>query len=88
MKKKVKKDSEVREPIPPYQKAGDDNRIHFFSSFDEQEEYHRKQMALLTHKELLDNLAQMRRLFFREYLLPDGNWKPMDYIIRINTTYQ
>ena len=86
-KKKVKPDSEVNESTTDYQKIDNSKTIHFFSSFEEQEEFHRKQMASLTHEELLTNLERMRRLFLREHILPDGKWKPLARTIRIKTPH-
>ncbi len=77
----------VNEPQAEYQKSDNSRTIHFFSSFDEQEEFHRKQMALLTHEELLTKLDQMRRYFLREHLFSDGSWKPLAKTIRINTPH-
>jgi len=55
--------------------------IQFFSSHDEQEDFHRRQMAGLTPRELLDKLEEMRKIFLKEYLLQDGTWPFLKRII-------
>jgi cupin superfamily acireductone dioxygenase involved in methionine salvage len=58
------------------------NTIHVFNSFDEQEEFHRKEMAALTPRELLSKLEEMRKIFLKEYLHKDGKWPAIKKIIR------
>ena len=73
------KEPKANEPVAAYGAK----RIHFFKSFEEQEEYELIQMAALSPKELLNKLEMMRRFFLRTYLTADGNWPPLKRIITI-----
>ena len=59
------------------------SEIHFFNSFEKQQEFERKQMASLTPDKLLANLEYMRKFFLRQYLLPDGTWPSLSKIITL-----
>ncbi|MEO5571437.1 MAG: hypothetical protein ABIT08_05170 [Bacteroidia bacterium] len=64
MKKKQDKPSEAKEPSAEYKKADDENTIHFFSSFEEQENDNYKWLATLTPVEHLQNAtALIKRIF-------------------------
>ena len=81
-KKQITEEKKVNEPATAYkpvQKPGDN--IHFFSSFEQQEDFKRRQMAAMTPDELLSNLESMRKFFLRQYLSADGNWMPLSKII-------
>jgi hypothetical protein len=71
--------NQSNEPLGTYANG----KIIFFKSFDEQEEYERRKMASLSHDELIDKLENMRKFFFKKYLLPDGSWPPLERIITI-----
>ena len=59
-----------------------------FNSFEEQAEYELKQMAKLTPVQLMDKLEQMRKIFLKQYLLPDGSWQPIKKIIQIQKPHK
>ena len=72
--------NEANEPVSIYAEKS----IQIFNSFEEQEDFQRKQMATLGPEELLNNLEKMRKFFLKQYLLPDGSWPPLAKIITIH----
>ncbi len=80
---KKQKNAKVKEPIIQYGKG--EKKIIFFHSFEQQEEYELKQMALLTKAERMKRLEEMRKFFLQKFLLPDGNWVPVARTITIQT---
>lgn len=74
----------VNEPIAVY----GDTRIHIFKSFEEQKEFKVLEMAKLSPTQLMDKLEAMRKIFLRNYLLPDGNWKPIEKTITIKDPFK
>jgi hypothetical protein len=84
-KKPSKKDKaeEVNEPAVGHGKR----TIHFFNSFEEQEEFQRAEMAKLNHEELMTKLEMMRKFFLREHLLPNGKWPSLSKVITIQKPF-
>lgn len=70
--------NELNEPSVSY---GNLKQITFFNSHEEQELFHIQQMANRSPEESMKVLEQLRRIVFKEYLLPDGNWKPIEKVI-------
>ena len=68
MKKKQEKPSETKEPSPEYHKTGDANTIHFFSSFEEMNDYDHKEMAKLTPEQRLQNITGMIMEMYKQEL--------------------
>ena len=83
LKKGKARISKASEPKEDYGSKNADKAIRFFSSFEEMEEYGRQRMADNTQEERLRNLEAMRKIFLRQYLLPDGNWPPLARVITI-----
>lgn len=71
----------VNEPAFEYSK--NQKEITFFNSFDEIEDFGRLKMAKMTPAERLNNLEQMRKFFYKDYLNPDGTWPPLDRVITV-----
>ena len=69
----------VEEPISLYKRG----EIKIFHSFEEQEEYQLQQMANRSYKERLEHLEMLRKFFLKDYLLPNGEWAPIEKIITI-----
>jgi len=62
---------EINEPNISYNTP---KKITFFQSFEDAENYGRKQMALHTHAQRLANLEKLRKRIFSDKLLPNGSW--------------
>ncbi len=73
----------VNDPASEYANNQKANKITFFNSFDEMEDFGRLQMAKMTAAERLDKLEQMRKFFYKDYLNPDGTWPLLDRVITI-----
>ncbi|MFI5218552.1 MAG: hypothetical protein ACHQNT_03605 [Bacteroidia bacterium] len=66
MKKKKKKViSKVKEPAAAYKKKNGGNKIVFFNSFEEMNEYDQKEMARLTPVQRLQNITGMLMEVYR-----------------------
>ena len=79
-----KKDNQsVNEPSAEYQKSAAKKSIRFFNSFEEAEDYGRKQMAGHTHEQRLQNLEILRKRIYAEYLLPNGEWPPLSRTFKV-----
>lgn len=78
---KPKKENKAEEPAASYKSRS----FKIFSSFEEQENYHLKQMASLSREELMNKLEEMRKFFMREYILPGGEWPPLKKTISIKS---
>ena len=50
--------------------------------------YHLQKMALQSHEECLQKLDELRRIFYKEYLLPDGSWPPIAKVITIKKPFK
>lgn len=57
--------------------------IHVFSSFEDEKNYNSKKQASLSYDERLSQLEELRKLVYKDYLLPDGNWPPLAKVITI-----
>jgi hypothetical protein len=45
-------------------------------------------MALQSHEECLQKLDELRRIFYKEYLLPDGSWPPIAKVITVKKPFK
>ncbi len=52
-------------------------KIQVFTSFEEEKKFEAKKQASLTYSERLSQLEILRKMIYKEYLLPDGTWKPL-----------
>jgi hypothetical protein len=52
-------------------------KIQVFTSFEEEKNFEAKKQASLTYSERLSQLEILRKMIYKEYLLPDGTWKPL-----------
>lgn len=52
-------------------------KIQVFTSSEEEKVFEAKKQALLTYSERLSNLEVLRKMLYKDYLLPDGSWKPL-----------
>lgn len=52
-------------------------KIQVFTSQEEEMDFEAKRQALLTYTERLSNLEVLRKMLYKEHLLPDGTWKPL-----------
>jgi len=82
-KKKTYKNNSTKQKAEEPSSSYNRGEIKIFHSFEEQEEYQLQKMSNRTYKERLDHLELLRKFFLREYLLPDGNWAPIEKIITI-----
>ena len=83
-KKKNPKSAEAREPLIVY---GIKKEIHFFSSFEEENEFTARQRASLSYDERMRNIEQLHKLVFSDYLLADGSWPPIAKVFKIMKPY-
>ncbi len=85
MHKKQNKESEeqnrVEEPEAAYK------TIKFFDSFEEMNEYDAKQRASLSHDECLEQVEELRRHVFHQYLLPNDYWPSVSKSFKIVEPY-
>lgn len=77
--------NELNEPSASYFSK---KQIQIFNSFEEQSDYHLQKMALQTPEESLQRLDELRRIFYKDYLLPDGSWPPIAKIITIKKPFK
>lgn len=76
---------ELKEPSVSYFSK---KEIHIFNSFEEQNDFHLQKMALQSHEECLQKLDELRRIFYKEYLLPDGSWPPIAKVITVKKPFK
>ena len=60
-------------------------KIQIFTSFEEEKSYEAKKQVSLTYNERLTQLECLRKIIYKEHLLPDGSWKPLVKKITIVT---
>lgn len=53
------------------------NKIQVFTSVEEEKRFEAKKQAMLSYRERLSNLEILRKMLYKEHLLPDGTWKPL-----------
>lgn len=75
---------QVNEPSAEYSAK----KIILFNSIDEQSEHHLRKMAFQSHEENMSNLEILRKIFLKEFLQPDGSWKPMVKILRFREPFK
>lgn len=61
--------------------------IKIFSSFEDQKLFYLTKMANQNHRECLEKLDELRRIFYKDYLLPDGSWPPIKKTIKFKTPF-
>jgi len=76
--------NELKEPFANHYGK---KEIYIFNSFEEQNDYHLQKMALQTPRESLEKLEELRKIFYKKYLLPDGTWPPIARIITIKKPF-
>lgn len=83
-KKAVKpKVKEVNEPRVAY----GEQRIVFFNSFEEENEYVAKERAEIPHDKRMLFIEQLRKRIFNNYLLPDDSWPAIKKVFKIMPPY-
>jgi len=87
IKKKKNKPSEFKEPHASYRTKDENRRIHFFSSFEEENEYVAKERAALSYDERMTNAEELRKRIFSNFLLSAGKWKPVAKVFKIMPPY-
>lgn len=66
-------ENKAEEPAVDYGKK----RLTFFKSFEEENEYNYRQLALRSYEQRMSNLESLRKRIFYSALLADGNWPPL-----------
>ena len=83
-KKKYTKSAEARERLAAYEIK---KEIHFFNSFEEENEFTARQRASLSYDERMKNIEQLRKMVFSKYLLDNGSWPPIAKVFKIMKPY-
>lgn len=52
-------------------------KIQVFTSVEEEKRFEANKQAMLSYHERLSNLEVLRKMLYKEHLLPDGTWKPL-----------
>lgn len=74
------------EPIKPDEFSDNYKRrsIAVFSSFEDQELYEIQKNNSLSPEERIEKLEKLRKIFLKQYLLPNGNWPSLSRTISIH----